>query len=245
MGETPRQTTWMEPETGMMTRTCSQEDTAVGRREPAIDLRVLLFTVSEGKLRLAVVTSTSSARLPRGWPSPGSSFDADAARILRQQLGVQERYLEQLYTLNTSDSTDWTVVIAYMALVSTDEAGEPLTLGSWRNLEHASIDDPADRRVIEYAIVRLRAKLGYTTIAFHLLPALFTLGELQRTYEAVLDQSLDKRNFRRRILGTGVLDETAGKRRDGSHRPAALYQFRPPHDQEQFLTPSWVEGPTR
>jgi 8-oxo-dGTP diphosphatase len=100
----------------------------------------------------------------------------------------------------------------------------------------------ADRMVVDYAVVRLRAKLGYTTIAFHLLPETFTLTELQSAYETILDRPLDKRNFRRRMIASGMLEATDAKRRDGSHRPAALYRFRAEHDHAAYLTPPWADG---
>lgn len=231
-------------ETGMTQRNTIDGTRTSATGEPAVDIRIVLFTVANGALRLAAVNHSAPLQLPRGFPTPDASLDADAARIIQRQLGIQERYLEQLYTLNTRDPHPWTVVISYMALVSSDETGEPSTLGTWHDVDDIRADDSIDGRVIDYAIVRLRAKLSYTSIAFHLLPLQFTLGELQQTYEAVLQKRLDKRNFRRRIRGANILDQTPAKRRDGSHRPANLYQFRPPHDQEQFLTPSWVEGST-
>ena len=208
-----------------------------------VDIRIVLFTVFDGHFRLAIVERGGEDHLPRDWPTAGEPLDAGAARIIQQQLGIQERYLEQLYTLNTGNSGKWTVVVAYMALVALENHAD-LSIGvTWRDVNDPEIDRATDRRVIEYALVRLRAKLSYTTIAFHLLPARFTLGELQHVYEAILDRRLDKRNFRRRMIASGALVQTAGKRRDGSHRPAVLYEFLPPHDSEQFLTPAWVDGP--
>lgn len=228
--------------TYMTQRSTSDSTSLATVAEPAVDIRIVLFTVADGTLRLAAVDHSAPLQLPRGFPTPDGSLDADAARIIQRQLGIQERYLEQLYTLNTGEPHEWAVVISYMALVSSDETGEPPTLGAWHDVNDFRADDSIDGRVIDYAILRLRAKLSYTSIAFHLLPQQFTLGELQQTYEAVLQKRLDKRNFRRRIRGANILDQTPAKRRDGSHRPANLYQFRPPHDQEQFLTPTWVEG---
>ena len=101
--------------------------------------------------------------------------------------------------------------------------------------------------VLDYGVFRLRAKLSYTTIAFHLLPETFTFTELQQTYEAVLGQRLDKRNFRRRMIAAEIVVGTPAKRRDGSHRPATLYSFRAEHDAAAYLTPAWAvaaEGTT-
>ena len=70
-------------------------------------------------------------------------------------------------------------------------------------------------------------KLDYTTIAFNLLPEQFTLRELQRVYEIILHRKLDKRNFRKKILATGILEDTGAKKMEGTHRPARLYRFNP------------------
>jgi len=82
-------------------------------------------------------------------------------------------------------------------------------------------------QIIEYALNRLRGKLDYTTIAFNLLPEQFTLRELQRVYEIIEHKPLDKRNFRKKILATGILEDTGAKKMEGTHRPARLYRFNP------------------
>jgi 8-oxo-dGTP diphosphatase len=97
--------------------------------------------------------------------------------------------------------------------------------------------------IVDYALVRLRAKLGYTAIAFHLLPPSFTLSELQTVYEAVLDREVDRRNFRRKIHAAGLLEGTGESRREGSHRPARLYRLRTIHHAETYLTPTWATQP--
>ena len=79
--------------------------------------------------------------------------------------------------------------------------------------------------VLQYAIRRLRYKLEYTALAFQLLPESFTLTELQEAYEHILNEQLDKRNFRRKVLAAGILSETPHVR-GGDHRPAKLYRFR-------------------
>ena len=80
-------------------------------------------------------------------------------------------------------------------------------------------------KILEVACQRLRGKVCYQPIGFELLPRKFTLSELQRLYETVLGKRLDKRNFRRRVLETGVLEETAQTERDVAHRAARLYRF--------------------
>jgi 8-oxo-dGTP diphosphatase len=79
-------------------------------------------------------------------------------------------------------------------------------------------------RIIRYALQRLRYKLEYTALGFLLLPAEFTLSELQQVYEIILQEQLDKRNFRRKVLSQGIIERT-GKMKYGDHRPARLYRF--------------------
>ena len=78
------------------------------------------------------------------------------------------------------------------------------------------------------AYERLSAKLDYSTIAFQFMPREFTLSELQHVYEVILREPMDKRNFRKRILGLDLIEETGQDRRDGAHRPARLYRVKDP-----------------
>ncbi len=220
-------------------------DSASPADQPQVDIRVVIFSVSEGRLVASFADDgVGGSSLPRGWPSREESLDSGAKRIIETHLGTSDVYLEQLYTFNSSEGGVWSMVVSYMALAGWRHQLEPARSGQWRAIDVGEMQSVMDRRVLDYAVIRLRAKLGYTTIAFHLLPEQFTLRELQGVYEAILDTSLDKRNFRRSVLATGMLDKTPLKRRDGKHRPASLYQFHAPHDHERFLTPSWVEGST-
>src|SRR5512140_2092679 len=79
--------------------------------------------------------------------------------------------------------------------------------------------------ILAYALRRLRYKLEYSAVGFELLPAEFTLSELQHTYEIILGEKLDKRNFRRRILEAGVIEQTK-RLRSGEGRPARLFRYR-------------------
>jgi 8-oxo-dGTP diphosphatase len=83
--------------------------------------------------------------------------------------------------------------------------------------------DHAD--IVHYALWRLRNKILYSSVAFQLLPPAFTLTQLQRTYERVLGEELDKRNFRRKVLDAGVVVETGASTQEGTRRPARLYRF--------------------
>jgi 8-oxo-dGTP diphosphatase len=79
--------------------------------------------------------------------------------------------------------------------------------------------------IVKYALWRLRNKILYSSVAFQLLPETFTLTQLQRAYEMVLGENLDKRNFRRKVLDAAVVVETGSQTKVGTRRPARLYRF--------------------
>jgi 8-oxo-dGTP diphosphatase len=210
--------------------------------EPSVDVRVVLFTLTSGELLVAIRRDGPELSVPRAMPDVGESLDAAARRIVRSSTSIQEQYLEQLYTLSViEDDKRWSIIVSYIALICSDSQPVASPLINWSTIERLGRLSTADTMVIDYGVVRLRAKLGYTNIAFHLLPARFTLTELQTAYETILGQALDKRNFRSRMIASGILIQTDEKRRDGSHRPAALYRFRAEQDTASYLTPPWSD----
>jgi 8-oxo-dGTP diphosphatase len=215
---------------------------SVARLCPTVDVRVVLFTVAQGKLLVAVNRTADGFGLPRDLPSEGESLDSAARRIIRESTDIHEQYMEQLYTLSVSESAErWSIIVSYIALVCSDSSPDTTETVTWESAERLNRLSEADRMVVDYAVVRLRAKLGYTNVAFYLLPQTFTLTELQTAYETILGRRLDKRNFRRRMIASGILMETNDKRRDGSHRPAALYRFHAERDTAAYLTPPWSD----
>jgi 8-oxo-dGTP diphosphatase len=209
---------------------------------PAVDVRAVLFTVSDGLLLVALERDGDDWRLPRGVPSPAEPLDSAARRIIRQTTDLQEQYLEQLYTFSIGEPPAWTVIVGYIALICAGQRAPAVAGANWHDSAALPVLSDTDRMVVEYALVRLRAKIGYTNIAFHLLPETFSLTELQSAYETILGRRLDKRNFRRRVIASGILAATDAKRREGSHRPAALYRFRAEHDPATYLTPPRTDG---
>jgi 8-oxo-dGTP diphosphatase len=219
-----------------------KRDPATGNRSaPAIDLRAVIFSISDGRLRIRLRDQDSRLRVPAASPEEGVSLDFSARELVYATLDHTEQYLEQLYTLSLQESEGWTVVVSYIALVSSSRFPLHDEGGAWYSANDLSALDEGDRMVIEYALMRLRAKLSYTTIAFHMLPEDFTLSELQNAYETILGQKLDKRNFRRRMSSSGILSLTGSTRREGSHRPARLYRFRSDRDPTNYLTPPWTQ----
>lgn len=213
-------------------------------RAATLDLRIALFTIAGSTLYVALQHDPAGLSLPRGLPEPRESLDAAARRTVRAATLLQEQYLEQLYTFSppgdAHDDGPRVIVVSYLALICSGAAPDQTDGVAWTAIPIESTLSDSDSMVVEYALIRLRAKLGYTNIAFHLLPETFTLTELQGAYETILGRRLDKRNFRRRMIASRILAETSKKRREGSHRPATLYRFQSEQDQASYLTPTWA-----
>lgn len=196
---------------------------------------IVIFTVQSGDLRVLLVKRgilpfRGMFAIPGGFVLENESLDQAALRELKEETGVADVYLEQLYSFGdpARDPRGRVISVAYFALISADHA--PLMAGSdaaearwWpmRELPELAFDH---RKILEYALLRLRNKLEYTTVGFQLLPSRFSLTELQEVYEAILDKELDKRNFRRKLALLKVLKPTREYRR-GGQRPARLFEF--------------------
>ncbi|MGH7162650.1 MAG: NUDIX hydrolase, partial [Planctomycetota bacterium] len=154
-----------------------------------------------------------------------------ARRELREETGLHDLYLEQLYTFGEPrrDPRGRVVSVAYLAVLPVGHA--PPLAGSDAS---AAAFHPARRPptlafdhagILETAVERLRTKTEYSTVPLRFLREPFTLSELQSVYEVLLDRHLDKRNFRKKMLALDAIEETQGKRRAGAHRPARLFRL--------------------
>ncbi|MFT4258792.1 NUDIX hydrolase [Microbacterium sp.] len=173
--------------------------------------------------------------LPGGWLTPTESPVDAAARTLAETTGLAPSYLEQLYAFGAVDRSPTRVVsIVYWALLRQDEvdkhsAAHHASGHAPENVRWFDVDDLPPlafdhAAIIEYALWRLRNKVGYSRVAHGFLPAEFTLADLREAYEAILGKSLDPANFRRQVEASGNLIPTDGFR-TGSHRPARLYRY--------------------
>ena len=169
--------------------------------------------------------------LPGGWLGSDENLEAAASRTLAETTTLAPSYLEQLYAFGDVDRSPSRVVsIVYWALVRED-----VSLSSeqhnvaWFDAENLPALAFDHDHIVEYALWRLRNKVGYSRIAHGLLPAEFTLAELREVYEAILGRRLDPANFRRQVDNSDTLIPTEDFR-TGSHRPARLYRYN--HDVE-------------
>ena len=203
---------------------------------PLVTVDVVIFTVQENRLKALLIRRRNepfehSWALPGGFIRAGESLLDSAAHRLQEETNVGHVHLEQLQTFGKPDRDPRTrvITVAFYALVS----AERLHLEAHANAEDVDwfcvteLPELAfdHSQIMTVALKTLKKQLEATPIAFQLLPKKFTLTELQRVYELVQEKSLDKRNFRKKILSSGTLDDTGETKREGYHRPAQLYSF--------------------
>ncbi|WP_460775152.1 NUDIX hydrolase [Microbacterium sp. GXF7504] len=171
--------------------------------------------------------------LPGGWLDIAEGLEDAASRTLEETTGLTPSYLEQLYAFGDVDRSPTRVVsIVYWALLRADEVDaqtQDVDNVRWVRADELGTLAFDHNHIVEYALWRLRNKVGYSRIAHGLLADTFTLAELREVYEAILGRRLDPANFRRQAEHSGSLIPT-DEFRTGSHRPARLYRYN--HDVE-------------
>ena len=202
---------------------------------PATSVDVVIFTLRADDLQVLLVRRKHAPfegrwAIPGGFVEADESLEAAARRELKEETGVRDVYLEQLYTFGDPkrDPRGRVVTVAYLALVSAPlavQAGDDASDARWWSVYKLPSLAFDHAKILQYALQRLRYKLEYTAAGFQLLPPSFTLTEIQKAYEIVLGEPLDKRNFRRRIAEADILEET-GASTLSRGRPAKLYRFR-------------------
>lgn len=203
---------------------------------PALTVDCVVFGFDEGDLKVLLIQRDLEPfagrwALPGGFVRGEESLEEAARRELAEETGLREIFLEQLCTFGSPDRDprERVVSVAYYALVAL--AGHrPRAATDARQAAWFSVDDAPDLafdhdQVLATALGRLRGKVRYEPIGFELLPSRFTLGQLQHLYEVVLEEVFDKRNFRKKILGMGLLVDTGEIQKEVAHRAARLYRF--------------------
>ena len=213
---------------------------------PSVTVDLAIFTLHERALHVLLVQRKHWPHegrwaLPGGFVNMDESLEQAARRELEEETGVRDIYLEQLYTFGEPgrDPRTRVISVAYIALVSADKQDLRVSDESsdLRWFAVAQLPSPLafdHDKIMATALARLRSKLEYTTLAFQLLPEVFSILELKHIYEQILGEDLDKGNFYRKIKDAKVLEDTS-MRREGRGRPTALYRFRHDRGDEQFV----------
>ena len=176
------------------------------------------------------------------WALPGEMARADedldtaAGRVLRELTGLTDVYLEQVASFGAPGRhpAGRVVTVAYYSLIR--ERPQAVAPQGWaRRAGYFAIDELPEiafdhEEVLRRCLARLRERFRTRPVGFELLPERFSLSDLQALYETALGRTLDKRNFRKKILAMGVVLDTGEVQEGVSHRPAKLYRF----DEERY-----------
>lgn len=195
----------------------------------------IIFGLVEGKLCLLLTKRKFEPEKDKwsvmgGFVQNNESADDAARRVLSQLTGLKNVYMEQVQAFSSvhRDPGERVISIAYYALLGPEEYDVDLLdqhSALWVRLEeipYLGFDHPL---MVERALDKIRGKLTTEPIGFKLLPELFTLFQMQTLFETLLGASIDKRNFRKRVLDTGCVVKTDLIDKTGSRRGASLYRF--------------------
>jgi 8-oxo-dGTP diphosphatase len=206
---------------------------------PALTVDCVVFGLDEQDILKILLIRRDKPPFKDRWALPGGfvrvdedeSLEEAARRELEEETGVRDIFLEQLYTFGgkNRDPREWTASVVYYALVNLSEhpiqAATDARDAEWflvNKLPSLAFDH---QQIADKAIARLRSKVRYEPIGFELLPKKFTLPQLQKLYETILGQELDRRNFTRKFRKMDLLIDLNETQQGVSHRAAKFYQF--------------------
>lgn len=200
----------------------------------AVDAVVFGYDSAEGLAILLIKRKIAPFKgkwaLPGGFVKKNESLDAAVERELSEETGIHVNYLEQLFTFGEPkrDPRQRVISIAYYGLVKKSSfhlhAATDAEDAQWFLLPHLPDTAFDHANIIDMAIQRLRGKLSYEPIGFELLDDKFPFSDLQKLYETIKGEELDRRNFKKKFLSLGMLDELTEKS-TGKGRPGSLFRF--------------------
>ena len=202
----------------------------------AVDAVVFGYTSKEGLLLLLIKRNIDPFKntwaLPGGLVLDEESLEAAVERELKEEAGICINYLEQLYSFGKPgrDPRNRVVSITYYGLIRPDafelKAATDASDAKWFNIKKLPELAFDHSEIIDSALQRLKGKLLYEPVGFELLDERFPFSELEKLYTTVLDRPIDRRNFKKKVLKFGFLDETTEKQSlEGAGRPGNLYRF--------------------
>jgi ADP-ribose pyrophosphatase YjhB (NUDIX family) len=222
--------------------------------QPGISVDCAIFSFHENVLKVLLlkVTHTNKLALPGGFILKTENIEQAAYRVLQERTGVANIFLQQFNAfgeLNRSDATihqtryqkfgikipknNWLlqrfITIGFYALVDFTEIkiddSIPNEDAEWIDVNKLSNLMMDHEAIILKALDAIRTQLAYLPIGRNLLPKKFTMPELQKLYETILNQKLDRRNFQRKMISFGILNKLPETRKGGAHKAPFLYSI--------------------
>lgn len=205
--------------------------------KPAVTVDCIVFGYTRGSLQVLLIKRgiepyKGTWALPGGFVKPEETLDEAARRELQEETGLASIYMEQLYTFGAidRDPRERVISVGYFALVNLDTAqcingGTDADDAKWysvKNLPALAFDH---KQILDKAMERLKSKITYQPIVFELLPAKFIFSDLEIIYETILQTTLNRRNFRTKIMSTGLVKELNEYLKGTSFRPPRLFMF--------------------
>jgi ADP-ribose pyrophosphatase YjhB (NUDIX family) len=217
----------------------------------SIDCVIFGFDDNQLKVLLLKWKNVNLWSLPGGFIRKEENLDNAAGRILNERTGLHDLFLQQFYTfgdlnrrnpeqlkdlgkyLPQSAFKDWLmerfISTGYFSLVMIEETTTtPDALSDkceWVNLHDLPELIFDHKLIINKALEKLRIEINYLPLGLSLLPKKFTMGQLQKLYEAILDTKLNRANFQKKILKMGFLDRGEKLKSGGAHKAPYLYEF--------------------
>eukprot|EP01037_Dinobryon_pediforme_P005036 gene5036-5085_t len=186
-----------------------------------ISIDCVVFGFHEGMLKVLILEVKDEGEwyLPGGFLFKNEPIEMAANRILAERTGMNEVFLQQFHVFGDPERSKQHFEM-YKDVVTPEEnwfANRDLNDLPELKLDHALI--------LKTALDALRLQLHYQPIGYNLMRKEFTMPELQKLYETILDKKLDRRNFQRRMLAFGILKRSEQLRKGGAHKAPYLYSF--------------------
>ena len=203
----------------------------------AVDAIVFGYSKDEGVSALLIKRKyepyQGSWAIPGGFVLDNESLEDAVERELFEETGVKINYLEQLYTFGqpNRDPRERIISVAYFGLVKSSQfeklkAATDAEAAEWFNIKHLPGLAFDHQSILDMAIGRLRSKITYQPIGFELLDKKFPFSDLEHLYSTLLDRPIDRRNFKKKVMSLGILEELDEKAiSSGAGRPGNLFQF--------------------
>ena len=195
----------------------------------SVDTVILATSAGELLVRLATVPGSRQRTLPWRMVEPGESLVTAATKAVRALGAPRPGWIAQVGAFGEElrHPGDATLSVAYATVFPEPFDDPDPAAGGWSRVDKLPPLSPRQRSIVEAAVDTVRQRLDDSPVAFHFLPAEFTLSELQQVYETLLGRPLHKASFRRSLQAARIVEPTDEWRSEGRGRPAQLYRYAP------------------